>query len=71
MKRFLIVLAIMAFGINAIAGTGTPGKTVKTDAGTKISVQACDNGIFRIKVSPRKDFGESLMERYGCINGLK
>ena len=27
----------------------------------------CDNGIFRVRISPRKEFEESLMERYGCI----
>ena len=64
MKRLLISMAVIA--ICSIASAG-PARQVKTEAGIRISVQACDNGIFRIKVSPRKDFGESLMERYGCI----
>lgn len=32
-----------------------------------VSVEACSESIFRIKVSPRKDFTESLMERYELI----
>ena len=64
MKKILITMVAIAISTIAFAGQD---RQVKTDAGTRISVQACDNGIFRIKVSPRKDFGESLMERYGCI----
>ena len=64
MKRFLITMAAIAISIVSYAGTA---RQVKTDSGLRVSVEACDQGIFRIKVSPRKDFGESLMERYGCI----
>ena len=35
--------------------------------GHNVLVDVCDEGIFRIRISPRKEFEESLMERYGCI----
>ena len=42
-------------------------RAIKLSGGNHVSVQACDNGIFRVRISPRKTFEESLMERYGCI----
>ncbi|MBR0532907.1 MAG: hypothetical protein IJJ96_09905, partial [Bacteroidales bacterium] len=35
--------------------------------GHNVMVDVCDDGIFRIRISPRKEFEESLLERYGCI----
>ena len=35
--------------------------------GHNVLVDVCDEGIFRVRISPRKEFEESLMERYGCI----
>jgi alpha-glucosidase (family GH31 glycosyl hydrolase) len=35
--------------------------------GLTVGVEACQDGIFRIKVTPRSQFGESLMERYGIL----
>ena len=32
-----------------------------------VLVDVCDEGIFRIRISPRKEFEESLLERYGCL----
>ena len=44
-----------------------PAHKVKINDGLTVSVEACSGSIFRIKVSPRKDFTESLMERYDLI----
>ena len=44
-----------------------PAHKVKINDGLTVSVEACSESIFRIKVSPRKDFTESLMERYELI----
>lgn len=44
-----------------------PTHKVKINDGLTVSVEACSESIFRIKVSPRKDFTESLMERYELI----
>ena len=30
-------------------------------------MEVCSDGIFRVKISPRSTFSESLMERYGII----
>ena len=46
---------------------GQTGKTIKLNNGNIVRVDACDEGIFRVRISPRKEFEESLMERYGCI----
>ncbi|MBQ0043854.1 MAG: hypothetical protein KBT05_02415, partial [Bacteroidales bacterium] len=35
--------------------------------GTRVSVQACSDNIFRVRISPRESFSESLMERYGIL----
>ena len=42
-------------------------KTIKLNDGHTVRVDVCDDGIFRVRISPRKEFEESLMERYGCI----
>ena len=41
--------------------------TIKLANGNTVQVDVCDEGIFRVRISPRKEFEESLMERYGCL----
>lgn len=36
--------------------------------GLYFKVEACSEEIFRIRISPRSDFDESMMERYGILN---
>lgn len=38
-----------------------------TEDGLNVSVQACSDRIIRIRISPRTEFSESLMERYGIL----
>lgn len=64
MKKFLIAVACCAMTLLAQAN---PTHKVKIGDGLTVSVEACSESIFRIKVSPRKDFTESLMERYELI----
>ena len=64
MKKFLIAVACCAMTLLAQAN---PTHKVKIGDGLTVSVEACSESIFRIKVSPRKDFTESLMERYGLV----
>lgn len=40
---------------------------IKTDNGLNVSVQACTDRIFRVRISPREEHSVSLMERYGII----
>ncbi|MBR1575983.1 MAG: DUF5110 domain-containing protein [Bacteroidales bacterium] len=64
--RSLSLLAALLLG----TGLGTranPVHKVKTADGTTVGIEACADGIYRIHVSPRKDFSESLMERYGLL----
>ena len=49
------------------AAEAIDNKTFKLNDGHTVRVDVCDEGIFRIRISPRKEFEESLMERYGCI----
>lgn len=64
MKKILLALACCAMTHLAQAN---PTHKVKINDGLTVSVEACSESIFRIKVSPRKDFTESLMERYELI----
>ena len=62
-RLFLLATAVLlSFGAQA-----NPTHTIKTQAGTTIGVEACADGIYRIRIRERKDFSESLMERYGLI----
>ena len=64
MKKLLLAFACLAM---TVAAQANPTHKVKINDGLTVSVEACSESIFRIKVSPRKDFTESLMERYGII----
>lgn len=64
MKKILLAVACCAMTLLAQAN---PTHKVKINVGLTVSVEACSESIFRIKVSPRKDFTESLMERYELI----
>lgn len=64
MKKTLLAVACFAMTLLAQAN---PTHKVKINDGLTVSVEACSESIFRIKVSPRKDFTESLMERYELI----
>lgn len=61
-----ILLAVACFAVTLLA-QANPAHKVKINDGLTVSVEACSGSIFRIKVSPRKDFTESLMERYELI----
>lgn len=64
MKKILLAVACFAMTLLAQAN---PAHKVKINDGLTVSVEACSESIFRIKVSPRKDFTESMMERYELI----
>lgn len=64
MKKILLAVACCAMTLLAQANQT---HKVKINDGLTVSVEACSESIFRIKVSPRKDFTESLMERYELI----
>lgn len=64
MKKILLAVACFAMTLLAQAN---PAHKVKINDGLTVSVEACSESIFRIKVSPRKDFTESLMEHYELI----
>ena len=79
MKKLLCILAVLAFSHVVNAGTAPSASGFFTSFrsftsfrmtsanGNTVRVDVCDEGIFRVRISPRKEFEESLMERYGCI----
>ena len=51
-----------------LSSTAAPaGIATKLSDGHNVLVDVCDEGIFRVRISPRKEFEESLLERYGCL----
>ena len=64
MKKLKLLVAALLAGWTALAG---PAHKVQLSNGLTVGVEACSDGIFRVKVSPRSDFSESLMERYGLL----
>lgn len=70
MKRLLLLSVFLA--IHTLVSAGAPAGPVtriKLSNGSQISVQACTESIFRIRISHTGDFEESLMERYGIVRG--
>ena len=65
-KHFALAAALLFCA--GIVLQANPTHAVKTADGKHIGVEACADGIYRIRISPRKDFSESLMERYGLLN---
>ena len=59
---FWLILSITGFAQESKSVTVTPLKN-----GKFLSIQACTEKIFRIRISAGVDFPESLMERYGIL----
>lgn len=64
MKKTLLTsaLLIICFWVRA-----NPVHRIELENGINIGIEACSEEIFRIKIVSGKDFGESLMERYGIL----
>ena len=70
-KTFLLLVVwVSCWGVTVSATpSGTPADpgTLMLSNGNTLRVEACAEGVFRVRISPRPSFEESLMERYGCI----
>lgn len=64
MKKIFLLVSIMLSSMLLNAG---PRHDIKLKDGSKIGVEACNDYIFRIRITPGKEFSESLMERYGIL----
>lgn len=64
MKKTLLLSACILTGLVAKAGQS---HVQQTQNGLNIGIEACAEGIFHIRISPRTSFSESLMERYGIV----
>ena len=65
MKKILLAALCLLFAMTVQANR--KNYVLKLENGNFVSVEACANGIFRLKISPRENFAESLMERYGIV----
>ena len=64
MKKNLIIAILM---LAAIPLAANPARNVKLDNGLNINVEVISESIFRVQISPNKDFPEALLNRYGVV----
>ena len=59
---------VCLFGLQTVvaAEEGT-AYDIRLHGGLKMRVEVCTDGIFRVRITPRETFSESLMERYHLI----
>ena len=63
-KALLSAIVILLSFLTSKAG---PTNSFRTDSGLTIGAELCRDGIFRIRISQKGDFTESLMNRYGVV----
>lgn len=66
MKKFFCLLFCLVF-MQSVSAIEEQAFDVRLNNGLTMNVQVCTDGIFRIRVTPRTTFSESLMQRYGII----
>jgi len=67
-NNFIIVLFVSGLFIYQSGFAQEPKSTVVIPLNNKnISIQACSDQIFRIRISEKTDFPQTLMERYGIL----
>ena len=64
MKKYLIIAILM---LAAIPLAANPVRNVKLDNGLNMNVEVISESIFRVQISPNKDFPEALLNRYGVV----
>lgn len=62
-RLFLFIIALLTFPTGLMAVTQYD---LKTANGLHINVQVCTEGIFRVRISPRANYAENLLLKYGC-----
>ena len=67
MKKIYYLLVCLFFLQSAFAAGEKQSFDVCLQNGLNMNVEVCTDGIFRIRVTPRSTFSESLMQRYGII----
>ena len=65
MKKLTIILLTALAA--TFSGNAAGSATIKTGNGLYIKAEACSDNIYHIRISPTKEFEESLMERYGIV----
>ena len=67
MKKIYYLLVCLFFLQSAFAAGEKQSFDVCLQNGLNMNVEVCTDGIFRIRVTPRSTFSESLMQRYEII----
>lgn len=67
MKKIYYLLVCLFFLQSVFAAGEKQSFDVRLQNGLNMNVEVCTDGIFRIRVTPRPTFSESLMQRYGII----
>lgn len=65
MKKLFSLLILTSVITQLLTASSKHSLSLKD--GIKMEIEVCSDQIFRIKVTPKKDFDESLMERYELI----
>lgn len=66
-EKDLLFACMSVFLQSAFAAGEKQSFDVCLQNGLNMNVEVCTDGIFRIRVTPRSTFSESLMQRYGII----
>ena len=67
MKKIYYLLVCLFILQSAFATREEQTFDVRLQNGLNMNVEVCTDGIFRIRVTPRSTFSESLMQRYEII----
>lgn len=67
MTRIISLISTLLLS-SALALQANPVHIFKIHQSTTIGVEACADGIYRVRIAPDGAFPESLMERYGLLN---
>lgn len=67
MKKIYCLLVSLFF-LQSVSGTSRKQAfDVRLHNGLNMNVEVCDEGVFRIQITPRSIFSESLLQRYGIV----
>ncbi len=67
MKKVFVVLLSLFMMQNVNSANEEQSYTVALQNGSTLNIQVCADDIFRVRISPRKTFNESLLERYNVL----
>lgn len=67
MKSMIIGFAVLSLSLTGFAQNSESALIIHLKNNSYIKIQTCTENIFRIRVSSKPDFNESIVERYGIL----